>query len=385
MSTEAFITGRLLRWARQRDGLSLEDAAKSVNVTSERLNAWEEEEQRPTMRKAQAIAHKLNIPFSYLFLSQPPVEAIPLPDLRTVAGEPRAQPSPALLWVINDALSKQEWYREYLEDSGAAQIPFVGRFPPDADPFDIARSIRSTFSIDDEMRARSTNWDNFLTLFVRQSEAQGVIVLRSGIVGNNTLRRLSVSEFRGFAIVDDLAPVVFVNSRDAKVAQVFTLAHEIAHVWIGQSGVSNPNYRTRSADQPNSVERLCNRVAAEVLVPADSFTQRWDDTAEIHTNLNRLSPVYRVSRFVLLRQAYDLNKISQETYWEYYDELMSQSGKGGGDEGGNFYNNLLAKSSTRLTAALLSSLAHGAVSYRDAAQLLNIKVGQLDKLRERLA
>lgn len=383
MATEAFITGPMLRWARLRDGLSVEDAAKAVDVTAERVLAWEDGDQRPTLKKAQALAHKLNIPFAYLFLSEPPAEAIPLPDLRTVAGQSLTQPSPGLLWIVNDALSKQEWYREYLIEGGAGPVPFIGSFSENDDPFAIAESIRSNLSIDDQLRARATSWDNFLTLFVRQSEAQGVTVLRSGIVGNNTSRTLSVEEFRGFAIVDDVAPLVFVNSSDAKVARIFTLAHEIAHLWIAESGVSNPSYRTKTTEQPNSIERVCNKVAAEVLAPADRFRQLWNDGERLEANLDRLARVFRVSRFVLLRQAFDLDKVDQDLYWAHYDELLSQSGRGS-DDRGNFYNNLLAKSSTRLTEALLSSLAHGGVSYRDAARLLNVKVGQLDKIRDNL-
>lgn len=382
MTTEAFITGQVLRWARLRDELSLEDAAKSVQVTAERVQAWEEEEQRPTLKKAQALAKKLNIPFTYLFLPEPPTEAVPLPDLRTTGGAAPLQPSPGLLWIVNDALAKQEWYRDYLAETGAGTVPYIGSFSQDADPMEIAESIRLAFAIDDELRAKATGWDNFLTLLVRQSEANGVIVLRSGIVGNNTRRTLSASEFRGFAIVDEIAPLVFVNSRDFKVAQIFTLAHEFAHLWIAKSGVSNPNYRGMSADQPNSIERVCDKVAAEVLAPADRFLELWDNEAELDTNLDQLTRVFRVSRFVLLRRAFELNKIDGQSYRAQYDELMDRSRPAG--EGGNFYNNLLAKSSTRLTSALLSSLAHGAVSYREAAQLLNIKVNQLEKLRENL-
>ncbi|MCH8066718.1 MAG: ImmA/IrrE family metallo-endopeptidase [Chloroflexi bacterium] len=381
MATEAFITGPMLRWARERDGLSVEDAAKSVDVTVERVLAWEDGEQRPTLRKAQALAHKLNIPFTYLFLSEPPTEEFPVPDLRTVSGQTPSQPSPELLWIVNDALSKQEWYRAYLLDAGATTVPFIGSFSENTDPLVIAESIRSTLSVDDDMRARATSWDNFLTRFVRQSEAKGVTVLRSGIVGNNTSRTLNVSEFRGFAIVDEIAPLVFVNSRDAKVAQIFSLAHEIAHLWIAESGVSNLNYRMKSAQQPNSIERVCDKVAAEILVPAARFLSLWNNHAELRENLDQLTRIFRVSRFVLLRQAFELGKVGQDDYWAQYDEFMSQSGRGS-DEGGNFYNNLLAKSSARLTEALLTSLAQGSISYREAAQLLNVKVGHLDKLRD---
>ena len=382
MATEAYITGELLRWARLRDGVSLEDAAKTVQVTPERVMAWEDEKQRPTLKKAQALAHKLNIPFAYLFLSDPPDEEVPLPDLRTASGIAPSEPSPGLLWIVNDALAKQEWYREYLSGSGMNPLPFVGSFSAEADPLEIAASIRTTLAIDDELRGKATNWENFLTLLVRQSEANGVVVLRSGIVGSNTTRTLSASEFKGFAIVDELAPLVFVNSRDWKVAQIFTLAHELAHLWIAESGVSNPNYRGKAAEQPNSIERVCDMVAAEVLVPAERFIARWDAGSDLEANLARLTSVFRVSRFVLLRRAFELERIDVQSYRAQYDEFDAQPRPS--SDGGSFYNNLLAKSSRRLTDALLSSLTQGGVSYREAAQLLNVKVSHLETLREKL-
>ncbi|MCH7578765.1 MAG: ImmA/IrrE family metallo-endopeptidase [Chloroflexi bacterium] len=385
MATEAYITGEVLRWARVRDGVSLAEAAKTVQVTPERVTAWEDEEERPTLKKAEALAHKLNIPFAYLFLPDPPVETMPLPDLRTLPGgaSPFDSPSPNLLWVINDAQAKQQWYRDYISEVGATALPYVGSFGEDADPDEVADSIGSTLGIDDDLRSKATSWDNFLTLLVRQSEAAGVLVLRTGIVENNTRRTLDVSEFRGFAIVDDLAPLVFINSSDAIVARIFTLAHELAHIWIAESGVSNPDYRLRASEQPNAIERHCNMVAAEVLVPREKFLELWGNAEDVRLNLRRLTREFRVSRFVLLRRAFDLELVEEGLYRALYDEFRAES-RAGNNEGGDFYNNLLAKSSRRLSESLLSALAQGAVSYREAAQLLNIKVSQLEKLKAKL-
>ncbi len=385
MSARALVTGRLLRWARERDGISAERAAEMLNVSTERLSAWEDESQRPTLNQVQTLAQRLNIPLGYLFMSEPPIETIPLPDLRTVAGAPPREPSPDLLWTLRDAMAKQEWYREYLEKENAEPASFIGRFASGNDPLDIARSIHTAFGINDEMRGRAQTWEQFITFFVRQIEAQRVLVLRNGIVGNNTHRTLDVSEFRGFAISDELAPLIFINTKDARVAQVFTLAHELAHLLIGQSGISNPNYRRKSDSQSNDVEQLCNRVAAEVLVPSDDFLTRWDESRETSRNLDVLSRRYKVSRFVVLRQAYDLGKLDDESYWARYEELLSGSGRGDGEPGGNFYTNLLARNSKSLTTALLSSLAEGSVSYREAARLLNVKVGSVDSIAEHLS
>ena len=247
MSTDAFITPDVLRWALERRGLPDEEVARRVSVRPERVRRWKDGSGQPTLRQAQALAQKLSVPLGYLFLSERPSDEFPLPDLRTVGDGPPGTPSPELVAVVYDALSKQQWYREYLESQGEAPLEFVGSRSVDDDPDDVARDIRSRLGVNDAMRQDAASWEQFLTTFIRAAEAAGILVLRSGIVEANTQRPLDVEEFRGFAISDDLAPLVFINGKDAKAAQIFTLAHEIAHLWLGESGVSNPDYRASAS------------------------------------------------------------------------------------------------------------------------------------------
>lgn len=386
--TEAFITPALVRWARERHRLTTDAAAQRINVKPERLDAWEKGALRPTLRQAQILAQKLHIPFGYLFLSVPPVEKLPLPDLRIVANEPPRDPSPEFSDLLSDVLRKQQWYREYQESEGAERVAFIGRYSLDDSPDIIAADVRSTLSIDDAMRQEAANWEQFLRKFISLAGDASILVLRSGVVENDSHRKLSVQEFRGFAISDDFAPLVFVNGRDAKSAQIFTLAHEIAHLWIGESGVSNPDYRRPSSQQNNRVERLCNRVAAEILLPKDDFMSRWRERDSVEANLQALAVRHRVSEMVVLRQAYDLQKISSEVYRASYERLLEKQRERethkGEDGGGDFYATLLARSSSPLTTALIIAVAEGRVLHRDAARLLNVKVNTLNGIAERL-
>ena len=138
----------------------------------------------------------------------------------------------------------------------------------------------------EQIRRTSHTWDEFLRELTRSAEATGILVMRSGIVGGNTRRKLSVNEFRGFVISDDLAPLVFINGRDSKAAQIFTLVHELVHVWIDRSGISNPDPKDVPAELRNTVETFCNSVAAEVLVPHADFLKSLPSTFTEQTAQN---------------------------------------------------------------------------------------------------
>src|SRR3990172_2079249 len=199
---EALVTPKVVRWARQRAGLSTAEVAKRINVTQpNRLDAWEREgvEDRPTFRQAQHLAAVLHIPFGYLFLSEPPTEELPLPDLRTKRGLVGMKPSPEFLEVVYDALRKQEWYHDYLQDEDADPVPFVGLYTETTPVETVAEDIRRTLRLDQSLRRQAQDNDDYFRLLVGRAEEARVLVLRTSIVGNNTRRSLDPEEVPGFA------------------------------------------------------------------------------------------------------------------------------------------------------------------------------------------
>lgn len=381
---EAIVTPELLRWARERRRIGIEVLAKKIGVSPAAIDAWEKGEARPTLRQAQALSDKLSVPFGYLYLSTPPKEELPIADFRTVAGTPPLKPSPEFLDVLQDVLRKQQWYREYLRSQNASPVEFVGRYKIQDDPVKIAADIRESLGINDDLRRACKTWEQFLTRFVRKAESERILVLRSSIVGSNTHRHLAVEEFRGFAISDRFAPLVFINSADARAAQIFTLAHELAHLWLGQTGISNPDYTQRSAKQHHVVDRLCDKVAAEVLVPAEDFISRWTRSLTLEENIEKLASRYRVSAFVILRRAYELSDIPTEEFRAMYNSLLKRAKRKGIEGGGDFYLTLLSRNSMQLTASLLAAAAEGRIPPREAAGLLNIRVTKLDNVESHI-
>jgi Zn-dependent peptidase ImmA (M78 family) len=314
-----------------------------------------------------------------LYLSTPPIENIPLPDLRTISNKPIEKPSPDFIDTLYDAYRKQQWYREYLVGEGVSELEFANKFKVTDNPNTIASDVQRVLSINDDLREDSSTWENFLTSLVRRAEQARILVLRNSVVGNNVYRKLDVNEFRGFAIYDNIAPLVFINAGDYNTAQIFTLVHEVAHIWIGQSGISNLDYQLKDTQQHHEVDRLCDAVAGEVLVPKNQFISRWDDRTEIEYNLGRLARHFKVSAFVILRRAYTLDLITKDVFATNYDELLmrvrpkAKNKKGGGD----FHTLLLARNSFTFTSTLMAGLSDGSVSPKEASQLLNIKAASL--------
>lgn len=362
----ALINPAMLRWARGRVGLDVSEAALAVGVKPEQFQRWEEGDAQPTFRQAQHVASALHAPFGYLFLTEAPADEPALPDLRTVGGAPADRPSVDLLETVQHVMQRQAWFAEYLQEQGAEPLPFVGRFNTSSNVARIAQDIRDVLGVDVEQGQR--NWETYYRELIEASERAGVLVMRSGIVGNNTHRKLDVGEFRGFAVSHSLAPVIFINSSDAPSARLFTLLHELAHIWLGSSGISNavPGNTRRE-------EVVCNGVAGEFLAPSVVFSELWAaaTTQDLAGRVAELAQRFHVSRFVVIRRALDMGLVDQATYSTFYRaELDAFHAAEGG--GGSFYRNAAAKNSARFARAVIAEAFSGRLLLRDAGKLLGV-------------
>ncbi|MCD6291810.1 MAG: ImmA/IrrE family metallo-endopeptidase [Anaerolineae bacterium] len=375
--TRVRINPIVLQWARRRAGLSLEQLARKVGLAQrvETMHMWEEGREQPTFRQARALARALHIPLGYLFLSAPPLITLPLTDFRTLPDVERGRFSPDLEDVLNDALRKRDWLRERRIQEGVDPLPFVGRFSPADPPERIAEDIRQTLSLPTPTARDAKTWTEHLRLLVRHAEAAGIIVLQSGIVLNNSRRRLSVAEFRGFALTDEYAPLIFINARDTVAARIFTLAHELGHLWTGTSGVSNPELSPTLSPETPAIEYLCNRISAELLVPAALLSREWRIGQDALEAAQELAKRFLVSVFVILIRGYELTLITQQEFQDAHakaqsevrDVLSKERERGGG----NFYHNLRNRNSLVLLREVATALEEGALLYREAARLLN--------------
>ena len=332
------------------------------------IEKWETTGELP-LKKLEVIADKVHVPLGYLFLEEPPDEPLPMPDFRTFDGNEVRRPSPELIDTVYTCVRRQDWFRDYLMDIGGEPLPFVAQFTTQSDANAVAANIREVVGWTPEERAAERNLQQVVGRLATRIEEVGLLVMRNGVVGNNTHRPLKPEEFRGFALFDPLAPLIFVNAADAAVAQLFTLAHELAHIWIGQSALDDGRIAT---DQP--IERFCNQVAAEVLVPMEEFQAEWRGLNGDPDELRRLSLRFKVSRFVILIRAFEGGLIHREMLDARYDEERSRPFRAGSDAGGgNFYYTQRSRLGRRFTQAVISSARTGQTLMREAYDLLGVK------------
>lgn len=370
----ADIKPELLTWARERARLETADLSNRFP----KLAAWEQGTLKPTLKQVEDFARATHAPVGFLFLDEPPVETIPIPDFRTIRNQPIARPSPDLLDMIYVCQQRQEWYRDFARSQRESPLDFVGSVTLNSEVESTASAMRRALDFDIEERRRIPIWTDALRLFISRANEAGIMVMCSGVVLNNNTRPLEPEEFRGFALVDNLAPLVFINGADTKAAQMFTLAHELAHVWLGQSAVSDSQ---ALAIPEHQVERWCNNVAAELLVPLETLTQEYNDGLNLRSELDRLARFFKVSTLVILRRIHDAGGLTKQEFWSEYENELERILAIAKGSGGNFYLTQAARVSKRFARALVISALEGQTLHRDAFRMLGFaKLDTFQKL-----
>jgi Zn-dependent peptidase ImmA (M78 family)/transcriptional regulator with XRE-family HTH domain len=372
----AMVAPSVLNWALERATVSTSDLASAVGTSAAVVEEWLGGHRQPSFRQARAAATRLRIPLGFLFLAEPPPDDLPIPDFRTVDGHRLRTISVDLRDVLLATMRKQEWLSEERRDGGADPVAVVGRAEGATSSSAVATDIRRTLRLPTGHQ-RPVGADHFMRDIVQRVEGIGVSVLRSGVVGNNTSRPLKIEEFRGFALSDDYAPFIFINTVDARHAQIFTLIHELTHIWRGDSGISG------GVEQASlSVETFSNRVAADVLVPPDEFRSEWLERIPPRDAIRTASRHFRISRYVIAIRAFESGFISRDVLDDLFAEYRPEGSRPGGATGGggDYYKTLIARNGRSFTEGVVDAVGRQRVLVRDAAGLLDAKPGQLPRI-----
>jgi Zn-dependent peptidase ImmA (M78 family) len=358
----------VLRWAAQRACLHDDDLATRFR----KWPLWLSGEAQPTLKQLEDFARLTHTAIGYFFLPHPPALALPVPDFRTLSDQALAEPSSDLLDTLYLCQQRQDWYRDHARMNGLPALPFVGSASLQEAPEVVAQHLREVLGLSADARQQLPTWTDALRQLIAKTEDAGVMVMVSSVVGSNSHRKLDVGEFRGFALADSLAPLVFLNGADSKAAQMFTLAHELAHVWLGATGVSD----TQAGEVPEQqAERWCNQVAAELLMPMGELRAAHQRNAPIPDEIQRLAREFKVSTLVALRRLFDAGFITRAALWQHYREeqerlrTLKERSSGGGD----FYRSLGARTSKRFARAIVASTLEGLTSFPDAFRMLGMR------------
>jgi Zn-dependent peptidase ImmA (M78 family)/transcriptional regulator with XRE-family HTH domain len=378
MATQyAHINPNNISWARRRAKLDIHVLAKKLNISEDKLLAWESGKKKITFKQAQKIADKLLIPFGYLFLQHLHEKALPIPDLRTLDNQSINEPSAELLKIIQIVQEQQDWYKNYLLTQGVEENIFFKKFSVDDGTNEIVTDMRDVLSV--TVSRRTGSWEDFFRLLVKKIESIGVMVVRQGNLGHHS-KSLSVDEFRGFAIFDSIAPVIFINQADVPKARLFTLIHELAHIWIGKSGVSDISIQTNE-----KIEVLCNAVAAEFLAPSNEFLELWREYDNWEDNLIELQSYFHVSDWVLVRRALTLGLIVNHEYNRYVTKLKKDYLNRPKQDGGpSYYSTKKSQLSENFAQAIVSEALSGRVLLRDAGHILGMKPNNISVFAKEL-
>lgn len=352
----------LLRWAFQRAGFNEEAAV----VAFPKLADWLSGTKKPTMSQLQKFASKFHTPFGFLFLDEAPVEKMPIPMFR---GE-MSQSNQFDLEVYDTILNlqfRQGWIEEYLEENEIDGCPFVNCITLETPVYETVAKLRQYLALKPRWAFDVNDYAPAVNLLTQQIEENGVFVVFNGVVGNNNTRPIEVSECRGFALMNEVAPFIFVNSRDSKSAQLFTLIHEVTHIMLGVSA-GHAGENVHQEYNHNRIENYCDRVAAEFLIPESILQEKWN--GDIHW----LSRRFKASEPAIARRAHDIGLMNDKDYNEFWAIYSARSKKKNSKSKtrGDFYLTSVKRVGRTFAIHVKNAVNNRQLTYTDAYHLTGL-------------
>ncbi len=388
MADKAFITPNVLKWARESARITEEKAAAKVYVTSDKIKEWETGISQPTISQAKILAKAYKRPFALFFLPEIPRDFQPLQDFRKTGSKILTTSS---VFIIREIQQKQAWIRDLYSENREERLPFVGRFSINDNPQKVAQEILATLKINPS----TYKTENPIKEWIFGAEKSGIFISRTSFIHSRL--KLDSEELQGFAIADPYAPFVFINSDDWNAPQLFTLVHELAHIWIAETGISNevkPDLKYKEKFHP--VELFCNEVAASALMPKEIVLSFDPLLFQSSKGIFKVAKLFGVSSFALLVRIFNLNIIPMFVYQKLKEDLdnnfveylkrederkAKQKEKPGGPD---YFLLQLNRNSRLFTQTVLDAFRGGFIEPSMASNLLNVQVNKFQKLESQL-
>ena len=386
MSSKVKSNPEILKWARKTAKISLEKSASTISKTCkiERIKEWESPDCKdfPTIKQVEKLARLYRRPVDVFFLQFVPKDFPALKDFRRNKEDGL---NTSLIFMMREVQEKQEWLSNFLKKKKEKKLDFSGKHNIKSSPDVVANDIRKTLAIGNIPSGLKP-----LKYWIEKAESKRIFISLSS--NYHTRLKLDSDLFKGFVIDDKYAPFIFLNSDDWDHGQIFTLIHELAHIWIGVSGISNETeINTTNTPGIHPVEKFCNEVAVKALLPEDELTAMLpkQDVLTIK-NISRLSRKLGVSNAALLNRALNIRLIDSEKYnslqkeadsaWK--DFLLKESQKKKSSGGPNYYIMQLRRSSKAFANIVMDFYKNGKVNGADASRLLKVKESNFHKFEK---
>lgn len=338
----------------------------------ELLYDWQTNERKPTFSQIEKVSKATRIPLGYFFLDTPPIEDTSLLEYRTIDSVDNDWMSRNLKDTVHDMKNIQEWMKTHQKLQNADALEFVGSQSKQKDIIEFAKYIRKLLDINEDWYIGKKDANDSFNYLRRKMSAIGVLVMMSGVVGNNTHRTLSIDEFRAFSLIDDYAPLVFINSADSYNGRLFSLIHEFAHILMGKNSLYNDRFNNQGVSEE---ERVCNAVAAEILIPNKQFDAKWEESngEDAFDRIKNLSNFFSCGQIVVARRALDRNYINQKQYNEIVNAATEayNKNKSKSNSGGDYYRTQASRIDLRFLNSLMQSVQEGQTQYSEAFRLTN--------------
>jgi Zn-dependent peptidase ImmA (M78 family)/transcriptional regulator with XRE-family HTH domain len=390
------VNPEILRWARVEAGFSLGGAASRAGISAprkekdgrgrtaiDRLAGWESGSDAPSLPQLEQLAKAYRRPLATFFLPGPPEKMAGTEDYRTVAGGASKADSPEFSALRRKVAVLHRALRDLSIDAGSQELAFIGSLSDRTPVPNFVGDMRRALGVGTEDQMRAKDEDGLFRFLRSAAQGAGIYVLLMGDLGSHHTA-VGVDEFRGMAIADGLAPVVVVNPNDSRAARLFTLMHELAHLWLGSRGISSFDALGTGTGY-GSRERLCNRVAGEFLVPEANLRTALETTKESPAHAAAaIAKRFNVSEAALGRRLLDLGIIGGDEYggllakcaarWKKLKD--EKSGAGGAPKAEIMDRFRLGEKTMR---TLISAAEAGRIGFQDAARLMGIPVSRFDK------
>lgn len=378
------VNHKILSWARETAGYSPDEAAKKLALSPRSLAAIEAGEKAPSSKQLQNMAEKYRRPLLTFYMSEIPSAAERGQDFRTLPEAPEPGTNALVDALLRDVIVRQELVRSSLEEAEEDEPhAFVGSASMADGPTRIATAIQNALKFDRAMFREQPNVTEAFKALRNAAERIGVFVILQGNLGTHH-SDIDARIFRGFALSDKIAPFVVINEKDSRAAWSFTLLHELAHIWLGQTGISAYNGDI-------AVEKFCDSVASAFLLNPDELaevdTRHAASQDELAEQVGSFAGARNLSRKMVAYNLWRAGRIASAVYFDLSNRFDAERGekapKGENrerDGGPNYYvvrRHRLGPGLIDVTSRLLQS---GVMSTIKAGRVLGVKPTAVDRL-----